>query len=257
MEVRACAVFGGIILSVFHERFVGRREIRASAHEVWDKFREFVQNFITRISRRFRLCKIEKLLFVEQIGNFAGKIRKEFFRKFGIFFRVSVEEFFPFFSYSPASRYIFVEMFFNFFGYGERRVVKTEIFAKSFNAFFAERRAVNVGRTCLGRAVTYNRFNDDERGFFGFLFRLCNRFGNGLHIVAVFDVKNLPALRFVTFADVLGKRPVRIAFYGYVVFIVQNDEFSEFKCPRERCRFVFDALHKATVAAKSVSIMVD
>ena len=42
VEIGTRSVFGGIIRFVFHERFVGRREVRASSHEVGNKVGKLV-----------------------------------------------------------------------------------------------------------------------------------------------------------------------------------------------------------------------
>ena len=148
-------------------------------------------------------------------------------------------------------------MIVNFLRDGERRIIISEILFHFFGDCRAERCAVAVRRTLFCRAVTDFGCDDNERRLFGFFLGFSDSLVDGVDVLAVRDFNNLPALRLVAFAHVLGERDVGVALDRDMVAVVKNDEFAEFPRSGKRSRFALDALHHTAVAAKRVGVMID
>ena len=153
MHIRSRSVFGRIITSVFHIRFIRRREIRAAAHKVGKSVRKKIKNFTARISRCVGFIEFEEFFVVKKIGQFAAHIVFVTFRKFGIRLFIFVKERFPIVFDFRAFFFIYGKGVFHLFGNGKRGIIVSEVFAKPFNAVRAERRAVSRFAAGFGRAV--------------------------------------------------------------------------------------------------------
>ena len=93
--------------------------------------------------------------------------------------------------------------------------------------WFTQRRAVASVAARKGRTETDCGVANNERRFARFRFCFLYRFSDGVYVVTVFNVDNLPALSLVASRNVFGERNVRITLDGYFVIVIENDEFAE------------------------------
>ena len=256
MNIRARLVFGGIIAFVFHHALVRGAEVRRTAEERGDFFRQAVEYDGRSGTRGVGFVEFVKFFVVGVIVKHAVHALFEFrgFRRVRCFIRG--EKFVPFLFGFFAFRNCAAGMAEHAFGNGKRFFRPAQRFFQRFEIFRAERRAVAVGFSRKGGAVADNRFADDEAGFFLFRLRFFDGAAQRGKVVDVVYLNDLPAERFVAFAHVLGERRTRVALYGDVVGIVKHDEFSELVRSRKGGGFVFDSLLQAAVAAQYVSVVI-
>ena len=126
-----------------------------------------------------------------------------------------------------------------------------ELFAHKRDFVVAQRRAVGTRLAALVRgAEADDRATADQRRAF--------RFGNGgfdgggdlIRIVAVYVADHLPTVGFEAPRRVVREPATDFAVDADAVVVIQADKLAEAMGTRERCGFVRDSLHEATVAGK-------
>src|SRR5471030_3430943 len=67
----------------------------------------------------------------------------------------------------------------------------------------------------------------------------------------------MPAISFKTFGSVIGKPALNMAINRDTVVIIKRSQLAEFHGAGQRAGFVGNSFHHATIAHKSVGVMVD
>ncbi len=81
----------------------------------------------------------------------------------------------------------------------------------------------------VGASVADVRSDCDQRRPVGFILGFDNRLLQRRQIVAVFNILNMPVIRFKTYDAVLRKSYIGVAFDGDVVVIVEVDQLAQTK----------------------------
>ena len=83
-----------------------------------------------------------------------------------------------------------------------------------------------------------------------------NGSGNGINIVSVLNIYNLPAAGGVTGSHILGEGHIDIALNGDIVFIVEHYKLAQLESASKRCRLLLDSLLKTAVAHQNIGVVI-
>ena len=109
----------------------------------------------------------------------------------------------------------------------------------------------------VGRTITNVGTDDDKRWPCFFFSRYGESIGQSTKIIRLIaDILHVPMVGFEALAHIFRKSKAGFPFYGYAVIVVDADEFAETQVPRQRGRLVGSSLHKVTVTAKCINIVV-
>ena len=89
------------------------------------------------------------------------------------------------------------------------------------------------------------------------LVRLLQRMIHRIHIVAVIDPHNIPAITLKTLGCIVGKPVLYFAINRNAVVVIKNDEFGQAQRARKRTDFVRNAFHQTTITHKCVGVVVN
>ena len=120
-----------------------------------------------------------------------------------------------------------------------------------------QRRTVNRSRSFERTSVTYSGLTDYYRGTFALSLALTDGSVQRGKVVSVLDYFHVPVHSVESFRNVLAERRILIAFYRYIVLIVNKNKLPELQRSRKTHCLVGYSLHKAAFAAKRVRIMVE
>jgi len=133
----------------------------------------------------------------------------------------------------------------------------SKLFFWGFDFVFAKRRTMRSGRVLLVRATIGNmRIADNHAGTAGICLCLLQSFFYLAHIVCI-DFLHLPAIGFIPFAHILGKREVSRAINRDVVAVIYHDELAKLEVPRKAGSLVRDAFHQISITGDNISIMIN
>merc|ERR1712100_968491 len=140
----------------------------------------------------------------------------------------------------------------------EGLVLPVEVLAGRLGLVGAEGRAMDVvGVGLVGGAVADEGGHLDEGGA-GIGLGLVDRIADGVEVgVTVLDVLDVPAVRLVAGADILGEGDVGVAVDGDGVVIVEGDELAESPVGGEGGALPGHTLHVAAVTHDGVGVVVD
>ena len=140
----------------------------------------------------------------------------------------------------------------------EGLVLPAEVLTGRLGLVGAEGRAMDVvGVGLVGGAVADEGGHLDEGGA-GIGLGLVDRVADGVEVgVTVLDVLDVPAVRLVAGADILGEGDVGVAVDGDGVVIVEGDELAESPVGGEGGALTGHTLHVAAVTHDGVGVVVD
>ena len=126
-----------------------------------------------------------------------------------------------------------------------------------FYGIFARSVGMGFRRSLLRHSKADDRVNADQRRLVLYLLRVLDRLFDGFQIVAVRDLRHVPAGRLETLCPVFGKREIGRTVDRDLVVVVEIDQIAELQMPGKRRGFVADAFHQIAVRADAVDKIID
>src|SRR2546422_9342763 len=80
---------------------------------------------------------------------------------------------------------------------------------------------------------------------------------DGVDIVCIGDMKNVPSIREKSFRDILGKRQPRASLERDVIVVVDPAEIVEPEMAGQRCCFRTNTFHETAVTTNGVDVVVE
>ena len=121
----------------------------------------------------------------------------------------------------------------------------------------AQGRAMGLGGIVLvGRAEAYDGVDDDEGRLVGDGLGLFDGGAEGVEVLDVGNMLDVPAVGFEALADVFAEGEVGVAVDGDGVVVVEVDELAQLEEARDGGGFGANAFHEVAVGAEGVGIVV-
>ena len=146
-----------------------------------------------------------------------------------IFFCPSSKCFIPI-SFSFCKRSFFVFKIFISFRNNVKIFIswETKIFLCFNNSFCTKRSTVNISSILFWSTFSDDRFEHNQRWFIATRFCFIDKFYHSFNIIHI-TTKNLPAVSFITFCNIISKCDVSASINRNFIFVIENNKFSKFK----------------------------
>src|SRR5262249_47452875 len=109
----------------------------------------------------------------------------------------------------------------------------------------------------VGRAVSDDALEDDNRRLVGDLFGRVDGPLNRAEVIGVVYSQSVPAVTFETRGDVLAKGQLGVAFDRDGVVVVDPEQVVEFQVAGDGGGFTGNTLHEVTVAAEHIDAVLE
>ena len=108
-----------------------------------------------------------------------------------------------------------------------------------------------ISRTFTNQSLTAN-----DRRFSRFILGSLNSSTDFIGIVSVHICHHVPTIAFKALRNIFGKPTINFTVNGNIIIIIQNNQFTQSQCTRQRTSFMRYAFHQTAIAQENISMMI-